>query len=231
MTFKLNSPSFFQHLIWLPLRIYMRVCCSVKVKGLENVKQTSGNVLFVSNHVTELDPLLIVACLPFFSDKLPIIYVVLETKRYRDNWRGWRKFLYGGHFFKLIGGYEAYKGLNDYNKALPNHLQAINEGKSVCIFPVGRRHEINEIGEARGGAAFLIKQTGLPAIPIHIQGIGRKTSTKDYLKRKPKLKVTFGVPIYAADIFKNSDKALADINRNEFESAAIALMEKVVYLG
>jgi 1-acyl-sn-glycerol-3-phosphate acyltransferase len=217
MVLRLNSPSFFEHLIWLPIRIFMRICCSAKIRGVQNVKQMSGNVIFASNHVTELDPLLIVASLPFFSDKLPIIYVVMETKAYRENWKSWRRFLYGGFFFRMIGGYEAYRGLNNYKKALRNHLEAIDENKTVCIFPVGRRHGVDEIGEARGGASFLAKETGLPIIPIHIQGISRITTAKDYLLRKPKLKITFGKPLYAEDLFSKPNKQVANIERSEFE--------------
>ncbi len=107
MVLRHNSPSFFQHLIWLPLRLFMFVCCSADIKGARNLHKVPGNVIFASNHVSELDPLLIVAGLPFFSDKLPIIYDVMETKAYRENWSSWRKFLYGGTFFRIIGGYEA----------------------------------------------------------------------------------------------------------------------------
>ena len=230
MALRLNSPSFFEHLVWLPVRIFMRICCSARIQGIQNVKQLSGNVIFASNHVTELDPLLIVACLPFFSDKLPIIYVVMETKAYRENWKSWRRFLYGGFFFRMIGGYEAYRGLNNYKKALRNHLQAIDEGKTVCIFPVGRRHGVSKIGEARGGASFLAKETGLPIIPIHIQGISRTTTVKDYLLCKPKLKITFGKPLYAEDIFNKTSKQIADASRSEFEKASVALMQEIVDL-
>ncbi len=222
-----SSPSFFQRLIWLPIRLFMRMCCSVQIIGVENVKKVHGNAVFVSNHVTEIDPLMIVAALPFFSTKIPIAFVTSDTQTYRDNWSGWRKFLYGGNFFKIIGGYPAYKGLNNYEHALKNHLLASEKGMAVCIFPVGRRHADSDIGEARGGASFLIQSTSLPAIPVHIQGLNRQTSIGDYLKRRPKLVITFGAPVYSKEIFGTKKT----YSRKDYEKASVQLMKKIIELN
>ena len=130
MTLRFSSPSFFEHLIWLPIRMLMYFGGSAKVNGIEHVKAVKGNAIVASNHVTELDPLMIVASLPFFSNLLPLIYVVKDKGFYSSNWKGLRKTFYGGAFFRIIGGYEAYSGLNNYEKALANHLQAIEKGLS-----------------------------------------------------------------------------------------------------
>ena len=67
----------------------MRVCCRVKIKGVEHIRDMGGNVIFASNHVAEIDPLIIVACMPFFSDKLPIIYVAREKEAYKETLQNW----------------------------------------------------------------------------------------------------------------------------------------------
>ncbi len=227
---KYNSPSFFQHLIWMPVRIFMYWCCHVKIEGVEHVKNMQGNVIFASNHITEIDPLMVVACLPFFSNKLPIIYATRAKKTYRETLKNWRKYIYGGKFFEIIGGYEVYPGSNDYNKALRNHLEAIASRRSVCIFPVGRLHSVKEIDEARGGISYLAKETGLPIIPIHIKGVDRGIRPIDYIRRKPRLRVTFGQPIYAKDIFDRPIEKIDKSDRKKFENASIELMRKIVQL-
>lgn len=223
----LNSPSFFQHLIWVPLRIFMHLCCSVKINGIEHLQGVKGNAILASNHVTELDPLIIVASMPFFSRQLPTIYVVREKSYYAKNWKGIRKALYGGAFFELIGGYEAFRGLGDYEKALVNHLQALEKGQSVCIFPVGRWHTDDEYTQARGGVSFLAAKTGRPIIPIHIQGISSTITLKEYLQRKPKLVITFGKPIYADDLLNAPASVVRSSDRKSHEQAAAKLMKTV----
>lgn len=208
----------------------MYVCCSVKINGIENVKSVRGNAIVASNHVTELDPLMIVACLPFFTNLLPLIYVVKAKKFYSANWKGWRKTLYGGTFFRIIGGYEVYAGQNNYEKALVNHLQALDKGLSVCIFPVGRWHKISEYSQAKGGVAYLAAKTGKPIIPVRIDGIDNKTSSREYLRRKPKLTITFGAPLTAEDIFKAPVAAINEKSQKECEQAAVVVMKKIAQL-
>ncbi len=227
---RFSSPSFFEHLVWLPIRTFMYVFGSAKIKGIENVKHLSGNAIVASNHVTELDPLMIVSCLPFFSNLLPLIYVVRDKGFYSSNWQGLRKTFYGGTFFRIIGGYEAYSGLHNYEKALTHHLQAIEKGLSVCIFPVGRMHDADAHKDARGGVAYMAAKTGVPIIPVRIQGVNRQTTLGDYLRRKPKLTVTFGKPIYAKDIFDAPIETINQKSKDACEKAAVKVMQKIAKL-
>ena len=231
MTLRLSSPSFFQHLVWLPFRVFAYVCGSAKISGIEHVKAVKCNAIVASNHVTELDPLVIVACLPFLSNLLPLIYVVKNKGFYSSNWSGLRKVFYGGTIFQIIGGYEAYSGLNDYEKALTNHLKVIDKGLSVCIFPVSRIHTDGAYRQARGGVAYMAAKTGLPIIPVHIQGVNQQTTLRDYLRRKPKLTIAFGKPIYAKEIFKEPLNSITKSSHKECERAAVVLMKKIVGLG
>ena len=208
----------------------MHLCCHAEIKGLEHVRNMHGNVIFASNHATEIDPLMIVACLPFFSKKLPITYVTRERKAYKKTLKSWRKYIYGGRFFKIIGGYKASPGLNDYSKSLRNHLAVIAKGRPVCIFPVGRLHGINEINKARGGVSYLAKETGLPIIPICIKGVDQGIHPIDYICRKPQLRIIFGHPIYAEDIFDCPLEGIDKFDVKKFEKASIELMRKIVQL-
>lgn len=220
-------PSFLQRLAWLPLRLSMSVFCSLKITGIENIKGLKGNAIIASNHISELDPLLIVACLPFFSRHLPLFFVSREKDFYGS---GWRHFVYGGRFFRLMGAYPAYVGLKNYEQALRHHLKLINEGKDIVIFPMGKIALRGEPAEAKGGATFLARQTKLPIVPVLIQGI-EHLSISDFLRRKRKLTITFGTPLHAGDIFQDIDTAGIGDERNEYEKASSVLMEKVATLA
>src|SRR3989344_3555052 len=157
-------PNVLQRLAWGPLRASMSFFCSLKIRGLENVKNIKGNMIIASNHSSELDPLLIVACLPFFSRHLPLFFTSREKDFYAS--MGWKRIIYGGTFFRMMGAYRAYVGLKNYELALRHHLKFIGEGKNVCIFPSGKRNLNGEMPKAKGGVSFLVRETQLPVIPV-----------------------------------------------------------------
>lgn len=208
----------------------MHICCHVDIKGIENVKNSQENVIFASNHVSQLDPLFIVASLPFISNKIPIAFVVSEKEVYAKNWHGWRKFIYGGEFFRMIGGYAAYSGRQNYEEALPYHIDALNKGTSVCIFPLGRRHGVDEIDQAKGGVAYLTKKTTTPIIPIKITSKNINPTIKDFLLRKNKLTITYGAPILSNEIFDKHSLKKNETYGKDFDTAAIKVMKRIVKL-
>jgi len=223
MTFKINSPSLLQHFAWVPLRLFGKFFCSFEIRGVNHLEKIKGNVILASNHGSELDPLMLVSALPYFSHILPLAFVSRSKDYYIQSPRG---FLYGGKFFELMGAYPAYSGLNDYEKSLRHHLAAIRSGMSVCIFPVGKKHKLEEIKHARGGVSYLALKTGLPIIPAKIEGLGRY-KIQDYLRRKSKITITFGEAIYAKDIFNTSGNKEHLISHKECEKAAVRLMNKI----
>lgn len=223
---QLSMPSLFQHFAWIWMRPFMAIFCRLKIKGRENLKGIRSNVIIASNHTNEFDPVFIVASLSFFSHILPISYVSRSKNFYAQIPRG---SLYGGKFFKMMGAYPVYPGLNNYEKSLQHQLEAIMRGFSVGIFPVGRRHSMTEISQARGGVSYLARKTGLPIIPMRIDGVAN-LKVGDCLTFKNKMTITFGKPLYAKDIFKENFKP-KDRGRHEAcEKAAVVLMKKIAKL-
>jgi len=222
------TPGILQRLAWVPLRAFLIVFCSLEVRGIENVKSLRGNMIIASNHTSELDPLLIVACLPFFSRHLPLFFASREKEFYVN--LGKRRFLYGGTFFRMMGAYQAYVGLRNYEQALRHHLGFARGGKNVCIFPVGKRTIRGQIPEAKGGVSFLARETKLPIMPIHIRGV-EKLTLRDCLMGKRKITVVFGKPLSATDIFVNSEFVALNNERNDYAKAANTLMEKIARLA
>jgi len=221
-------PSVLQRIIWVPIRILLTVFCSLEIKGIENLKGIRSNVIIASNHASELDPVIIAGCLPFFSRHLPLFFTSREKEFYKN--MGWKKIIYGGTFFKMWGAHQAYVGLKNYEQALRNQLKIIQGGKTVSIFPSGKRVLKGETIKAKGGVSYLARATQLPIMPILIQGAGRIT-TREFFLRKRKITVIFGEPIYAKDIFKNSEPIIMNDIRNDYETASDVVMEKIAQLA
>ena len=208
----------------------MYCCFRVRAEGLEHLENLSSNVIFAGNHVSAVDPLLVVTSLPFSSDKLPVIYVTHERRAYLKKGKTWRRHLYGGKLFELIGGYPAYAAGGNYAEALRNHLAALSAGRSVCIFPVGFLHGIRQIAEARGGAAYLAKKMNLPIVPFRIKGLRRETRFIDFLLRRARLNISFGEAVRAEDLFDSSLEEVDESDRESFKNASIELMRRVASL-
>jgi 1-acyl-sn-glycerol-3-phosphate acyltransferase len=205
----------------------MKLFCSFEIRGLNNLTGSKTGVIIASNHISELDPLLISACLPFFSRHMPLYYVSREKDFYKNSWRS---FMYGGTFFRMMGAYPAYVGLKNYHQALRHHLKIIQQNKDVVIFPMGKKYQQREPTKAKGGVAFLAQETKSPIVPVLIQGI-ENFSFRAFLSGKRKLTITFGKPLNSEDIFRINEYAVADSNRNEYEKAASILMEKIFQLA
>lgn len=227
MRYVASAPEIIQRLIWLPTRIALLVFCSVRIVGAENIRKLQGNVIIATNHISEVDPLIIVSAMPFNSSLLPLLFVAREKMHYKTKWKGIRRLLYGGILFRLAGSREAYTGIKDYERALRNHLIAIEKGMSVCIFPVGRLHDTDEYKNARGGVAYLAARTGRQILPINIDGIIRTTTLRDILQRRTKVTITLGEPIEAAELFTQPVYEVTPKSQRACERAAVKLMIRI----
>lgn len=222
----ISPPSLIQRLAWAPLRLLVQRAESFEVVGTEHVSSVPGPVIFASNHISEFDPLLLVASLPFSSRHLPLHYVARESSFYAP---GWKRIVYGGITFKLMGAHPAYVGRNNYHEALPHHVRALTKGRSVGIFPMGGITPKSESLRPKGGAIFLSHTSGHPIIPVRIEGV-EKVRLGDLVSGTRKIRVVFGAPVYAHELFENSEPVFIPGERNDFDSAAVSLMERITQL-
>ncbi len=224
-------PLILQTLIWIPTRIFFKLLYSYSVNGLENLKELNKNksgVIFAVNHSSELDPIMIPASLPFLSHMMPVFYVSREQKFYKSS--GWRQHFYGGRFFNIWGAYNAYTGLRNYDLALRHHINILNDGKSICIFPEGHKTRDGNIGEGKPGVSFLSYKTNSPIVPVKISGLYKPLAQKDKLGRT-KLEVIFGKPIYPKYLFSEAISLNSEEGRNmsieEFKKTREVVMDKI----
>lgn len=217
-----------QNILSIPLRLAFFLFASFEVRGRENlllVDQKAG-VIFAANHKSQLDPLAVVAGLQLFSALLPLYFVSIESKYYDERRLPIGKYLYGSPLFKaLFGSYPIKKGLKNYAETLKQHEELLHDGRSVCIFPEGRRIYEEGMGEAHGGVSFLAHKTGAAIIPVLIEG----TLFSGYIRFftfRQKIRVTFGKPVYFEEIEPGNENEHVN-----FKAAAENLMQKIAILS
>jgi 1-acyl-sn-glycerol-3-phosphate acyltransferase len=211
-------PLILQKIIWIPTNILLRGFGHLEVKGMENLKGLKAVAIFACNHSSETDPFFVPASLPFFSRFSPIFYTSRESKFYINS--GWRKYFYGGTFFKAWGSYPVHVGLHDYEKSLAHHIDIIQAGGSLCIFPEGRTTPDGNIQPAKGGISYLAYATGAPIIPTRIGGVFR-FSIKDFLLGRRHLFITYGKPMMF------SGQSNANPSLDDFKAYANLVMGEV----
>ena len=214
-------PFILQTSIWFITYFLSRIVfLSLKVKGLENLKDLKRGVIFAVNHTGELDAILIPASLPFLSHLMPMFYTSREKSFYVRS--GWRQNIYGGLFFNAWGAYKVYVGQNDYEVALQNHIKILEDGGSICIFPEGNSTRDGKIHRAKGGVAFLSHRTGKPIVPVSIKGLFG-LSSKTFFTGKHKTTLRFGKPFYPKDILGEGD----EFTYEEYKKGAQKVMDEI----
>ncbi|MBI5469934.1 1-acyl-sn-glycerol-3-phosphate acyltransferase [Candidatus Kaiserbacteria bacterium] len=207
------SPWLLQNFIWPIVRPLFVFFMHFDIRGGEHLAslppERQGTV-FASSHSSELDSIIVPAALPFLSPLLPMFYTSREWTFYKTS--GWRKYFYGGLLFNFWGAHRLHSGKHDYETSLETHIELLKNGKSLCMFPDGRRLPEEEVGSnAHGGIGFLAWRTGAVVVPVRITGIYHMTLS-EFLTRRRTARVAFGKPLYSPDLFSGSARpSLEDI--------------------
>jgi len=123
----------------------------------------AGGVIVVSNHISGLDPVAMIA-----ASARPLRFLI-ASEQYNRWFVHW--------FLKRLGLIPVDRtGRPD--KALRAAFRALEAGKAIAIFPQGGiTTEKDKPRKLKRGAVFLAEQTGVPIIPVRISGVTAKGFT------------------------------------------------------
>lgn len=217
-----------QGIIQLTTLIFFKVFFSFKIIGNEKAlkelleaRTHEKGILFAPNHISEWDAIMVRIALPFRAFLFPLYYVAMTKDHYQYEKFGWRKYLYGGTLFKMLGAYPAYLGMRDYQASLVNHIELLEYGKSVCIFPEGKI-SVNTLkpAEPKGGIGFLAEYTSTDIIPVKLSGLERISWGKVFTFQKPTVTVEYKEIVRITDVLQEAKKQnIAEgIETNKFVS-------------
>ena len=139
-----------------------------KVRGDENIP-TTGAAILVCNHVSFIDPVLMMAASP-----RPIRFI-MDHQIFKMPVLGW--------FFKLAKAIPIApqrEHPQTYEQAFVRARQVLDEGDLLCIFPEGAITRNGELGEFKGGVMKLLESNPVPVVPLALQNLwGSFFSRKD----------------------------------------------------
>jgi 1-acyl-sn-glycerol-3-phosphate acyltransferase len=169
----------------------------IEIRGRENLRGISGPIILAANHTSELDATALPLVLPFFSKFFPIYFVSNPTEKFKTF--GWRKFFYGGTFFNMLGAYPIFSGRKNYAISLDSHIKLLRQGKTIFIFPEGKRTKDGKLNPAHGGLGYMAYVTSATVVPVAIDTFFHITP-RDFFLRRRKVVVTICKPIPAEKI-------------------------------
>ena len=172
----------------------------LEINGKENIEDDK-NYIFAPNHTSFIDfPVLFISVgkyLVFVAKKelkrIPIFNSILDVS--------------GCVFVDRENTDKAVKSLDKLKKDIEN------TPRSIVIFPEGTRSESLELGNFKKGAAVLGINTGLPIIPVYIDG-SFDWWNKNFRDNYNKIVVNFGEPILTKDINYSGRENLTDLIKN-----------------
>lgn len=175
----------------------------IETVGLENA-WNQKTAVFVSNHITNLDPAAL-----FLT--LPRIAVILKKELGRIPLLGYVMKL--GSFI-----YVDRTAPNSRHRALEEAIATLQKGISLLIFPEGTRSKTKEMLPFRPGPFTMAIEAQAPIVPITVEG-ARELMPPGSLRIKPgKLKLTFLDPVETKGMTSNDRQTLMDDVRKRMEA-------------
>ncbi len=163
----------------------------MKVEGFENIPK-KGAVIIASNHVSYLDPAVLVASL---NRK---IYFITKKEVFKNT--------FVSFILKNLNAFSVDRENVDI-LAFKKAINILREEKVLGIFPEGTRSSNGELQELKLGAIKIAMKTGVPILPVGITGTHKiyPRSIKFPILFKHKIVIKYGAPQHFNKL-KSKDK-------------------------
>ena len=183
---KLMPDSLLRFVLWLLTRTLYRI----RVDGRDNIPE-KGGALFVCNHASWMDALLLLA-----STDRQIRFLMFKDI-YERRWIHW-----GARILGVIP-ISAEQHPRELIRSLQTASDAIRNGEVVCIFAEGQITRIGQLLPFRRGMERIMKNVDAPIVPVALDGVtGSISSYKHHRfvwkwprKIPQPVTVSFGTPL------------------------------------
>ena len=200
------------------VQLLMPLLGGITVRGRENIPER-GPILLAPNHRAYMDP-------PYLS---------MVTKRQLHLMAKDQLFQIPvfGPYIKAMGAFPVKRGAADRG-AIRQAIEELKAGHVLGIFPEGTRADSGTLMPAERGFALIAKQTGIPIVPIALEGTDRVHPKHAKRLHRAHVIATIGKPITAAEMLAAnpdpSKDALTIIGEATTRAIAALMTEPVTIL-
>jgi long-chain acyl-CoA synthetase len=162
--------------------------CRLTVLDREQLHALDGPAVFVANHVSALDAVVMAEALPPRYRHRSVVVAAADSI-FKRKWEARLAQVTVDAFAIPRGG-----GARPHLEYLK---QLLGQKWSVIIFPEGRLTATGAIGQFRKGAAILAMDVGVPVVPAYVDGMYEVLPRFRRVPRPGRVVVTFASPIHA----------------------------------
>lgn len=194
------------------VKLSIKKYANLKIEGYNNIKDEDGPIIFICNHLSNADGLIINEVL---NEKDPtfIAGVKLSSNDFTKN---------GFKFVKTI----SIKPNSADKEAISKIIQHLKAGKNIMMFPEGTRSRTKEMIEGKKGLLLIAKLSKAKIIPMGITGTeeflpinDNDMGGEDFKDSQVTLK--FGKPM-------NVPQKLKDEEKNDYNDRAMTELMKSI---
>jgi 1-acyl-sn-glycerol-3-phosphate acyltransferase len=161
-------------------RLATTLLFDLKVYGTENVPRTGG-LLLVSNHQSNLDPVLLGVQLP-----RALSYMAKSELFNVNPLFAW--------LIRSLGAFPVRQGSADVG-AVKEAIARLQEGDVLNVYPEGSRTEDGEIAPMEKGIGLVIRRAKVPVVPVAIDGSYDAWRKGRQLFRRWPIRLQYGPPM------------------------------------
>ncbi len=200
------------------MRVLMPLLGGITVRGQENIP-ARGPVFLAVNHRAYMDP--------------PYLSMITKRQLHLMAKEELFKIPVFGLYIKALGAFPVKRGAAD-RRAIRQAMDELKAGHVLGIFPEGTRADPGTLLPAERGFALIAKQTGIPIVPVALEGTDRVHPKHTWGLRRAHVTATIGRPVTAAQMLaENADPdkdALTIIGEATTRMIAALMSEPVTIL-
>jgi len=178
-------------LFYAAINLLCRFYFRVSVVGIENLPKDPPYII-APNHASALDQTMVSYAI---GKRRRNEMYTLATKHFYD-----RPIV--NIFIKIGANALRIDTVEDFFPALRAATKVLKLGRCVYINPEGTRSETGNLLPFRVGVGVLAVETGVPVVPVYIEGTFRSMPPGKYFPKPVKITVSFGKPIYMDDYIR-----------------------------
>lgn len=184
----------------------MMLMAPPRIRGRENLSRLRGPVLFIANHITQVDIGFIMAALPFrYRHRLAVAMIgeLLHAMRHPPAdtplLKRWIERLSYALVVALFNVFPLPQRTG-FRESFAYAGESVDKGYSILVFPEGKRTQNGELSPFQAGIGILATHLNIPVVPIRIDGLFELKKAGKKFSRRGSVTVTIGSAIrYGAE--------------------------------
>lgn len=196
--------------------ILSRIFMKVEIEGLENIhdileRDKSGSVIFMPNHISYFDPLVVIRALPF-KIRQKLTFAAAQDVLYGQ----FKNFAWLGDLFFNSFSLPRVEDSN-IRVGLEVMGRMLDKGYSVVVFPEGKISLDGKFQPLKSGAGLMAVEMNALVIPIKIEGADAIAPYGCFLPRhRAFVKIKFGKPLQfkKADSYESAKSQIETVMKN-----------------